>query len=121
VKHAIDISEDNVKVASIAGALFNNKDNKKVIKISISTTLNKSNLKLLGKKLIVKFQDINIPYYQSYCCAATKFLKFLSYYIAFLKFICNKDKPGCNYMEFNLYYALCDTVTLTHPLCAICH
>ncbi|KAG2337689.1 hypothetical protein BDR05DRAFT_1004857 [Suillus weaverae] len=98
VRRAFEVSSrGGVKVASIAGALFNHKDDKK------------GNV----KGALKKFPDTSNTRYHSHCDAATELIKYLKHYLDFLDFIrSNKTNAHLNHMEENLDKALRDTATL---------
>jgi hypothetical protein len=102
-----------VKVASLAGALFNHKDDKKghhdIFQIFFESSLG----------YIFSFPDTSNTRYQSYCLAACALNVHLPLYISFLELIQDKKDSGLfNHMEQNVYKALHDIPTLTE-LCVL--
>jgi hypothetical protein len=102
-----------VKVASLAGALFNHKDDKKghhdIFRIFFESSLG----------YIFSFPDTSNTQYQSYCLAACALIVHLPLYISFLELIRDKKDSGIfNHMEQNVYKALHDIPTLTE-LCVL--
>ena len=89
-----------VKVASLAGALFNHKDDKKghhdIFRIFFESSLG----------YIFSFPDTSNTQYQSYCLAACALIVHLPLYISFLELIRDKKDSGLfNHMEQNVYKA----------------
>ena len=87
-----------VKVASLAGALFNDKDDKKghhdIFRIFFEFQLG----------YIITFPDTSNTWYQYYCQAAGALILHLPLYISFLEIIRDKKDSGLfNHMEQNVY------------------
>ncbi|GBE77601.1 hypothetical protein SCP_0104810 [Sparassis crispa] len=106
---AMDVSaHGGVKLASLAGAIFNHKDDKK----GQQDTQLYYFRQIVGHTTI--FPDTSNTRYQTYCAAAEELLVHRLEYVHFLKVIRDKkDKPGFNHMEQNVYDGLHDIPTLT--------
>jgi hypothetical protein len=108
-QRAHDISSGGgVKLASLAGMIFNNK-NDKVGQQDVYQQFFQSR----GVKKS-KFPDTSNTRYQSHCTAAAELLTSLPLYIDFMVWIKDgKDKPGFTNMERNVYLGLQDIPTQT--------
>ncbi|KAH9898167.1 hypothetical protein C8Q73DRAFT_779911 [Cubamyces lactineus] len=97
-----------VKTASLAGAIFNHKDDKKGQHDAYTSYFRE----LVGQPL--RFPDTSNTRYQSYCAAAAELLVHREEYLGFLEVVRDqKQRPGFNHMEENVYNALQDVPTLT--------
>ncbi|GJE89766.1 hypothetical protein PsYK624_058730 [Phanerochaete sordida] len=97
-----------VKLASLAGSIFNHKDSKK----GQHDTYLYHFLQLTGRTLT--FPDTSNTRYQSYCLASAELLTHRLIYIQFLELVRDKkDARNFNNMEANVYQGLHDLSTLT--------
>lgn len=97
-----------VKLAELAGALFNHKDDKKGHQ-DIFRDYVKARL-----ALTFTFPDTSNTRFGSYLEAAAELITRPEFYIEFLEYIRNmKEKRTLNHMESNVFRALHDTPTLT--------
>ncbi|KAG8709460.1 hypothetical protein FRC09_000664 [Ceratobasidium sp. 395] len=97
-----------IKLASLAGALFNNKDDKK----GYQTTVDDFFKKTFGYSS--RFLDTSNTGYRSYCDAATELILHTETYVQLLEAIRDsKCTPGFTNIEANVYCGLQDTSTLT--------
>ncbi|KDN43886.1 hypothetical protein RSAG8_05879, partial [Rhizoctonia solani AG-8 WAC10335] len=97
-----------IKVASLAGAIFNNKDDKKGYQSTVDNFFEHS----LG--YCSRFPDTSNTRYGSYCDAAMMLILHLDKYIQLVQTICfAKTAPGFNNIESNVLNGLQDIPTLT--------
>ncbi|EPQ56563.1 hypothetical protein GLOTRDRAFT_40296 [Gloeophyllum trabeum ATCC 11539] len=98
-----------VKVAALAGLLFNHKDNKKGLQDTYVLWFRK----ILG--ISHYFPDTSNTRFQSHCAAAIVLILYLKEHIQFLEMVrdAKKDNSGFTNIEKNLYSALHDPATLT--------
>jgi hypothetical protein len=108
-QRAHDVSSaGGVKLAGLAGMVFNNK-NDKVGQQDIHQQFFLSH----GIKKN-KFPDTSNTHFQSYCAAAAELLTSLPLYIKFMEWIRDaKDRSGFSNMEKNIYHGLQDIPTQT--------
>jgi hypothetical protein len=108
-QRAHDVSSGGgVKLASLAGMIFNNKNDK----VGQQDTYQQFFLSRGLKK--PKFPDTSNTRYQSHCAAAAELITNHKLYIEFMKWIKNsKDKPGFTNVEKNVYNGLQDVPTQT--------
>ena len=108
-QRAHDISSGGgVKLASLAGMIFNNKNDKVGQQDIYRQFFHSRNVE---KK---KFPDTSNTRYQSHCTAAAELLTTLALYIEFMEWIRDtKEKPGFTNMERNIYLGLQDIPTQT--------
>jgi hypothetical protein len=101
-------SGGGVKLAGLAGMLFNNKNDKIGQQDMHEQFFRYKNIKKN------KFPDTGNTQYQSHCTAAEELIKHLSLYIEFMEWIRDgKDRPGFTNMERNIYKGLQDISTQT--------
>ncbi|CDO76930.1 hypothetical protein BN946_scf185006.g12 [Trametes cinnabarina] len=97
-----------VKLASLAGALFNHKDDKKGHHDTYVFYFRET----IGQSL--RFPDTSNTRYGSYCAAAAELLVNREHYLRFLEVVRDrKERPGFNHIEENIYRGLQDVPTLT--------
>ena len=106
-QRALDITTaGGVKVASIAGAIFNHNNDKKGQQNSY-----RNHFQSILRRLC-NFSDTSSIHYHCFCAAAAELIAYTPEYIKFLDVIkMSKEKPSFNHMEANLWNALCDANT----------
>jgi hypothetical protein len=101
-------SGGGLKLAGLAGMLFNNKNEKIGQQDMHEQFFPYKNIKKN------KFPDTSNTHYQSHCTAATELVKHLSLYVEFMEWIRDgKDRPTLTNMERNIYRGLQDIPTQT--------
>jgi hypothetical protein len=108
-QRALDTSTcGGVKLASLAGSLFNHKDDK------IGQQDTYQYFFQSKQQDVSRFPDTSNIRYQSYCFAATELLIHLNIFVEYLEWIRDgKEKPGFTNLEKNVYVGLQDISTLT--------
>ncbi|CDO74692.1 hypothetical protein BN946_scf184960.g6 [Trametes cinnabarina] len=97
-----------VKLASLAGAIFNHKDNKKGQQDTYIFYFRE----LVGHSL--RFPDTSNMQYLSHCDAAAELLVHCPEYLSFLEIVRDcKERAGFNHMEEKIYQGLRDLPTVT--------
>jgi hypothetical protein len=103
----------DVKLTSLAGAVFANKDKKKGQQDSLQVYLQSV------ISYMVSFPNTSSTHYQSHCCAAAKLLVRQEFYRQFLELVHDlKEKCSFTNIEQNIYLALDDDPTITE-LCVL--
>jgi hypothetical protein len=108
-QRAHDVSSSGgVKLAGLAGLIFNNK-NDKIGQQDVHQHF------FLAKGIQTsKFPDTSNTRYQSYCAAAAVLITYLALYVEFMEWIRDgKDKSGFTNLEKNVYLGLQDIPTQT--------
>ena len=108
-QRALDTSTcGGVKLANLAGSLFNHKDDK------IGQQNTYQYFFQSRQQDVSRFPDTNNTRYQSHCEAAAELLTYLNLYVDYLEWIRDgKEKPGLTNLEKNVYEGLQDVPTQT--------
>jgi hypothetical protein len=108
-QRAIDSSKcGGVKLASLAGSLFNNKDDKAGQQDTYQHFFESRNQK------VPRFPDTSNTRYQSHCAAAAELIRWHDLYLEYLPWIRDaKEYPRFTNLEQNVYEGLQDTPTQT--------